>query len=55
MDDRIKFGDSGSNRSRDIRAAHFIMDERRRRTTAGAGHHIRQNAIRRQPIANRNL
>ena len=29
----VKFGDSGSNNSRDIRAAHFVMDgERRRRT-----------------------
>ena len=27
MDVPVKFGDSRSNRSRDIRAAHFVMDE----------------------------
>ena len=29
MDVPVKFGDSRSNRSQDIRAAHFVMDERR--------------------------
>ena len=33
-DKRVTFGDSRSNCSRDIRAAHFVMvDERRRRRT----------------------
>ena len=27
LDVRIKFGDSRSNRSRDIRAVHFVMDD----------------------------
>ena len=29
-DVRVKFSDSRSNRSRDIRTAHFVIDERRR-------------------------
>ena len=29
-----QYGDSMSKRSRDIRAAHFVMDERRRRRSA---------------------
>ena len=29
-DVRVKFGDSRSNRSQDIRAAHFVMDDERR-------------------------
>ena len=28
MDVRVKFGDSRSNHFRDIRATHFVMDER---------------------------
>ena len=41
---RIKFGDSGSNRSWDIgpRAVQFMMDDRWRRTTAAACYDIRQ-------------
>ena len=27
MDARVKYGDSGSNRSRDIQAAHFVMGD----------------------------
>ena len=34
MDVGVKFGDSRSSRSRDIRAARFVMDEQ---TTADAG------------------
>ena len=34
MDVRVKLGDYRSNRSRDIRAALFVIDERRRRTTS---------------------
>ena len=46
MDVRVAFSDSRSKRSRDIRTAHFVMDDRRRRTRPpDAGHHIRQNAI----------
>ena len=38
MDVRIKFGDSGSNSSRDIRAAHFVIDDDERKTLdAGFG------------------
>ena len=36
----MKFGDSRSNRCRYIRAAHFVMDERRT-TPAYTGHHLR--------------
>ena len=44
MDFRLKFGDSRSNHSSDIRVAHIVMDdERRRRRTQII--HIRQNAI----------
>ena len=44
LDSRVEFGDSGSNRSRDIRTAHFVMDDERT-TPAIAGYHIRPNAI----------
>ena len=40
MNVRIKFGDSGSNPSWDIRAARFVMDDER--TTADPDHGIRQ-------------
>ena len=44
MDDSVKVGDFRLNRFRDIRVAHFVMDDE-----AGvqlyAGHQIRQNAI----------
>ena len=30
---RVKFGDSRTNSSRDIRTAHFVMDNERRRST----------------------
>ena len=39
-----KFGDSGSNCSRDIRAARFVMDDDERRTTADGDCGMRQNA-----------
>ena len=48
MDVDVKFGDSGSNHSRYIRAAHFVMDDDV--TTADAGHDIgakAKKAIRR--------
>ena len=35
---RMKFGDSRSNRSGDIRATHFVMDERK--TTTNANRHV---------------
>ena len=37
----VKFDDSGSNHSRDIRAAHFVLDDERRTTPAYAGHRVR--------------
>ena len=40
LDFGVKFGDSMSNRSRDILAAHFVTDDER--TTSEAGHAIRQ-------------
>ena len=33
MDVHVKFGDSGSNRSQVIRAAHFVMDDDERQQT----------------------
>ena len=41
VDVLVKFGDSRPSRSRDIRAAHFVMDDDER-TTADTGHDIRQ-------------
>ena len=35
MDIRVKFGESGSNPSRDIRAAQFVMDNDERKTAGG--------------------
>ena len=35
VDVRVKFGDSTLNRSRDIRAAHFMMDDECRTTIEG--------------------
>ena len=43
VDVRVKLGDSKSNRSRDIQAAQFVMDERRRRRPTNPVA-IRQNA-----------
>ena len=43
MDVHAEFGDSRSNGSRDIRVAHFMMDNER--TTADAGSDIRQKRI----------
>ena len=43
-DVHVKFGDSRSNSNRDIRAAHFVMDDER--MTADASHEIRQNTWR---------
>ena len=34
----VKFGDSSSNRFKDMRPAHFVMDDERRRTTTVAAH-----------------
>ena len=43
IDVRAKFGVSRSNSYRDIRAAHFVMDDDEKRlTTADAGHDMRQ-------------
>ena len=47
MDVRLKLGDSRSNRSRDIRAAHFVMDDERRRRWPTDPVVIGQNAIHR--------
>ena len=44
MDVRVSFNDSWSNRSRDSRTAHFVMNEDERTTLVDAGHHIKQNA-----------
>ena len=42
MDFPVKFGDSTSNRSRDIEAAQFVMNDKRTpMTPAYAAHHIR--------------
>ena len=35
MDVHVKFGDSGSNRSRDIRLPHFVTDDERAKDDAG--------------------
>ena len=43
MDVRVKLGDSRSNGSQRIQAAHFVVDKRTK--PADAGHRIRQNAI----------
>ena len=47
MDVHVKFGDSKVNHSRDIRAAHFVMDddEQTTMTPGDTGQHIRQNII----------
>ena len=38
---RVTYGDPRSNRSRDIRAGHFLMDDERTTTTpADADHHV---------------
>ena len=47
LDVRVQFGDSRSNRSRDIRPAHFVMDDERRRTTADGPCGNRPNALQR--------
>ena len=39
-DVRTTFGDSKSNRSRDVGLPHFVPDERRTTTPAYAGHHL---------------
>ena len=43
VDVPVTFGDSTSNRSRDIRAAHFVMDDDDELKTANAGYGIRQH------------
>ena len=45
MDARIKFGDSRSNRSRDIRVTHFVMDDDERTTPADGPCGIGQSAL----------
>ena len=43
MDVCVKLGGYRSNRSRDIRAAVFVINERRTTTPEDTGHNIRQN------------